>query len=489
MRSIDLKTGGLGATLTDIPVSSSSRSAFVLDGGYYAYQAYQATLIRSLDPDTAPTAHLKVYDGAYLRNASSACLDFTNAHGDASVSITRDYNEQENLIQNMLSQDDRVDVYILYTDAGAYGSLFERGYMAELDSAPLQALVDQMYPGVQSAVTRDGALVALPVGAYCWSIGVSLSALERAGLDPDDLPSDWPAFLDFLNELPARLEGSGVAAFDSGLDQAQIRTQLLFMILEAWQDYASYTADAPAYDAPALRAILEKLEAVDFSALGLPEAEGEDASGIVVTSGGYAPDDVLLNLGIGATFGELTSGMRPLFLAMEADAPTLLSMYAAVAFVNPFSKNANLATQFLEALAATLPDETRYDLIPSLNEPVRGKYCEAELKRRQERVDALKRDLESAQDIDRPSIEASLQQAEAELADQAANGMAIRQEDIDWFRSHDDHVVVSGENWLYSDDSGEALDLVKQYLAKRIDLSHLLSGIDKKVQMMAREGN
>ena len=434
--------------------------------------------------------HLKVYDGAYLGNASSACFDFGNAHGDASVSITRDYAEEENLVQNMLSQDNRVDVYILPTDSGAYGALFERGYLAELDSDALRGLVERMYPGVQSAVTRDGKLVALPVQAFSWSAIVSLPALEKTDLTPDDLPDNWPDFLDFLNELPAHLEGTDVKAFDSSFDQAQMRTQLLFMILEAWQDYATCTMDAPAYDTPELRAILEKLDGVDFAALGLPEADAEDdGMGLYSVSGGNAADDALLNVGAGITFRELPEGARPLLLAMRADAPAILSLYTYVAFVNPFSKNVALATQFLEALAATLPDETLYDFIPSLNEPVRGKYYEAELNRLQAGVDALKRDLETAEAVDRPAVEAELQQAEAALADYAARGMAISQEQIDWFRSHDDHVAVSGENWLYRDDSGEAIDLVQQYLAGRIDLSRLLSGIDKKIQMMAREGN
>ena len=44
-------------------------------------------------------------------------------------------------------------------------------------------------------------------------------------------------------------------------------------------------------------------------------------------------------------------------------------------------------------------------------------------------------------------------------------------------------------NWLYSDSSGEAWDLISQYMENQISADELLESIDKKVQMMLLEGN
>ena len=44
-------------------------------------------------------------------------------------------------------------------------------------------------------------------------------------------------------------------------------------------------------------------------------------------------------------------------------------------------------------------------------------------------------------------------------------------------------------NWLYADDSGDAWDLINQYLDGAIGVDELLAGIDRKAQMMMLEGN
>lgn len=56
-------------------------------------------------------------------------------------------------------------------------------------------------------------------------------------------------------------------------------------------------------------------------------------------------------------------------------------------------------------------------------------------------------------------------------------------------RANDENIVLEGVNWLYSENAGEASDLVEQYLAGQIDAEAMLKAIDKKVNMMHMEGN
>ena len=53
----------------------------------------------------------------------------------------------------------------------------------------------------------------------------------------------------------------------------------------------------------------------------------------------------------------------------------------------------------------------------------------------------------------------------------------------------DDHIALAGVEWLYADESGEGWELISQYLQNNISLDEMLTGIDRKVQMMLLEGN
>ena len=78
---------------------------------------------------------------------------------------------------------------------------------------------------------------------------------------------------------------------------------------------------------------------------------------------------------------------------------------------------------------------------------------------------------------------------EQSIADYEQTSWEISQSNIDWYRAHDDNIAPQGVNWLYSDGTGEASELIEQNLAGTIDAETMLTGIDKKVNMMRLEGN
>ena len=122
-----------------------------------------------------------------------------------------------------------------------------------------------MYRGVRAALERDGEVVAIPVGAYGWTPGVNLEGFEKLGISPEEIPTDWAGFLDFLAELPDRLpEDGSVRIFDDYMTRNGAKEQLLAAIL---QNHLLYTASNdldPAFDTPALRTVLEKVAEMDY---------------------------------------------------------------------------------------------------------------------------------------------------------------------------------------------------------------------------------
>ena len=79
------------------------------------------------------------------------------------------------------------------------------------------------------------------------------------------------------------------------------------------------------------------------------------------------------------------------------------------------------------------------------------------------------------------------------------NNWDVSPKELEWYRAHDDNIIISIYNWLYPDTSSEedggigqgaeAEELIEQYLSGQIDLNDMLAGIDRKVQMRHQEGN
>lgn len=479
LHPLDTDSGALGDSIAALPAGNSVRAARIVDG-LYACICAQAMFIRALERPDAPAQTLTVYDASHQSAVTQACLDLS----DVEVNLTRDAREQEKLIENMLSGDRRIDVYLLYAQDSAYAELYARGYMAELDSPRLAEFVSRMYPGVRERAFRGDALVALPVSASRWGLGVNLSALTKLGLSTDALPGNWSDFFKFLNALPAKLEGTGVTAFESGLTAENLRAQLLQQMLGDFLDGSSEMQGAPIADIDALQRAMEALEAVDFAALGC--AEGGDAQlGMVAASGGggfsYGGEALFL-LGAGGCFGAFTPGVEPLLLAPDAESPAVMALDVAMAFVNPYSERPELARRYLEALAAALPPESLYNFAPGLTAPVEGDGYRARLDELSKDVAYLELALDAAEAIDRPAVEAELIWARERLEDYRENGLAIAQPQIDWFRAHDEHLCVSPRDWLFS-DGGEAAALVQRYLSGELPLPQFLSALAQKLQI------
>ena len=486
---LDVMTGEVGEGITDMPLEAyGAVSACMLNGGYYAF-ASEGAVVRNLDPGQKAASRLKIYDSTYNENVNNAYYKFSNANGDINVVLSRDESDGANIIESMMNRDSSVDIYVLTTASTAYEAVHNRGYMMELDgSEAVNALAARMYPSITEALSYNGRIVAVPVEAYCWTMGANEKALERIGLTIDDVPTNWSDFLDFLNTLPARIpEGSNITLFYPDMTVENVRSQLFYQIFNDYQKYVNATDPAIGYNTELLRGLLQKLDSVDLEAFGYEHEEDSDNGGMYSYSDGE--DARLFDIGIGCTFGNFYSDMTPVLMAMDAQTPAYLVLETSVAFVNPFTNYPEQAMAFIDTLAGSLSDSVMYCVDPALDQPIRGEYNEKTLKDYQTEIEDLNRKLEQASEQDRQAIEESIRQWQENLDYIEKYAWDISGESIDWYRANDDHIVVMPANWLYSDSSGEAWDLISQYMENQISADELLESIDKKVQMMLLEGN
>lgn len=488
---LDGGEAAVGEGVNDMPIDVySNQPGLIWQGQYYVYCSYQATVIRNLHPTTQADVRLKVVDSSWLDATTDANFAYTNAHGNTSISVSHDYNELDKVVENMMNRAPDVDVYIVDMGYSSYNALKERGFMAELDgSEKLTQRVAKMYPAIQESVQRDGCLVALPVDCSASCLGVNEKALEKLGLTLEDVPANWSDFLDFLiNDLPGRWPSDGSVTFTyDGMDVENARWQLFYMIFEEYQNYVNATMDVPSYNTELLRSLMDKLDRVDFQALGLEEAS-DDESVVGFSFGGDDGGTQLFEMGVNANLGPYYTSSTPVLMSMDAGTEPVFAVRLSVAFVNPFSEHVDEAIAFLEMLADCVDESVWYNFDPDLNEPIANRYGEENLKNAQEYLANAQKRYDEAADADKQMLEEDLKSAQRWVEQAEEDRWQVSQAKIDWYRAAAEHLAVAQGNWLYQDSSGEASELMQQYLNHQIDAGKFLEGVDKKVRMMQMEG-
>ena len=482
IRAFDPATGQLGDSMGDMPLTAyGSNAACVFGGRYYAFESNGKIFVRDLSRTAQTSVQLKVYDGLSADFLPEAYFDFTAAHPEVSVAVSREYFAVGNwLLDDILSRSSDCDVYIISTASPEYEALRERGFLYGLSgNEEIAAAFEGMYPAVASWLSSGGEPAAVPLSAQIDAFGVSVDALERIGLSPQDVPDNWLDFLDFLNELPRYMaEDPNVMAFDPSTSQQDAREFLLGRILEDYQNYAANALDA-SFDAPLMREILEKLERVDFAALGLPEE-------VVGDSFSWNGDEVLFTNYVGVAFGDYydASSERALLMAMGPDEPAFVGMEIWAAFVNPYSEHADLAAEYLAALYRCVPEMEKYNFYPDRNDPIPQEGAEEALAEAQAQLARAQADYEAAEAADKQALLAEVEQARGWLQSVEANQWLVGPEQIEQFRARDEFLCAEGASWFVD----ESAELTAQYADGRISAEQYLRQLENKVRMRLMEG-
>lgn len=480
---LNMQTGEQGEAITDMPESMYSNvSAVVLQGGYYAFASYDCYMIRNLHPAQRPSERLKIYDGSGADCVSQAVYEFTNEHDDTAVILSRDYNSANSLVDDMMKRSNDIDVYVMDASSAEYESVFKRGYIAELTgSEKMQVVAERMYPAMREALSVNGELCAMPVYFYFWLPYLQESALEKLNMTVEDVPTNWSDFLDFLMELPEKMPADGSVTLMEAWTSDEGAKQIMFDRL--FTDYQQLLKKDPnAFSEEQMIEILEKLDKVDFQALGQPaeeEIENEDFVG-----GG--DNCYLLELNMGTTLSGI-SRQYPMVMSMTADTPKMLVVSGMVAFINPYSENREKALEFMEKLTENLPDDTNYTMFSDLNEPVPNSYYEEEIASMQKNIESLRTRYETAEAIDKQDIQEQLETAEQNLEEYKKYQYSISEKEIEWIHEYGDALTIQGNNWLYSSDAGDAYQLIREYSEGQIDARKLMNEIGRKIRMMMME--
>lgn len=480
----DLDTLQALEPVTDMPMEMEyGRAPVMLDGSCIAFAGFNGYLVRSLKPDTTDRRRLRIYDTSWSSAVNQARTRMTKQHPDVTVIVSHEFNTP--LVDAMMNRDDSMDLFVSVAADPSFTAARSRGYMLDFAESPaLSALEARLPENLLNDLSVDGHLAALPVSYYLQVMSYRAEPLEALGYAPEDFPTNWLDFMDFLKGLEDRLpEDGSVRVTDPWLSAEDIRQQLLSQVFVTYQMTLSYAPDQARTED--MIEVLNRLDAIDFHRLGLYSRDEIDDESFSVD---YEPDSLLLQWEISMQLGGITkSGYIPVSMSLMPGGPAYVPLDMTACFINPYTQNMDIALEFVEDLAETMDEELSYILFSDLTAPVENKYQEEQVAGLEETLEGLRIDLESAEEIDRQMLEEQVAEYEGFLEEARNDRWEISEEDIAWRDAHREQFRLLPDNWLYSEDSGDAWQLVEQFAAGQLSADRLMGEIDRKLRMMILE--
>ena len=481
-------------SVNDCPQTYNEVNTLMLPDGFLLIWNSTVAMVRNTDPSQRSNITLVIQDQSYADSLVSAVYDFSNNRGDVSVVLRRG-GDLAGVLQAMMNRDAQVDIYSMSYESSEFEALRTRGYLADLGiNATITEAVDRMYPFVQDALRKDGKIIALPVGMYGHTLGYNTRLWKELGGTEEELPKTWSQFFDWLNKLPEKLEGKeGVQAFDMWMDKTSIRASMLSMILEQYQAYLNRGDREYAFNTPEIRELLEKLDNLDYEALGIPERSmDEDEEGGYIDYDEYK--EPLLNTYSEITISSWASETQPLCFSFREDEAPLTPVEMTVVFVNPYSEHAEEAAELLSLTLKNLRTADSYSLFADKTEPIRWPNFEESKSYTENWLKMAKEKLADVTDEEKKAeLEETIRMEEEYLANMDENDWMISPAAVESYRKRVDGIQVLSYDFtssmVSSDGSVAYYELADAYAAGQSSAEELLSMIDKKVQMMRLEGN
>lgn len=486
---VDIETGEVGEAVAVLPTQPQRGAAL---GGGRVYAVEVGANIALMDTEGQLSAgQTLVIRGAYPYNwVPNAVVDFSLIHPEITPTLKDEYLSSDEILNAMMTQSADVDIYVVDCEySGAFQAVRDRGYMLPLDeSEALSALAGRMYPRLRETCSKDGALVALPLNLNGHTMGVNGKLLEKLGLSIGDVPRDWLGFLNFMeDEIRPRIGGLDEKdhfTYD-GMTAKYFARTLRYNALNDYVNAVAAAGGLPDYEDPDLVAVLERIDGMDFTAYGLPESEDDDYGYSWSSDVAYL---ILPEIDIGLDGNDGRDNI-PLALSVGDSPEGVFALNGLAAFVNPFSAHREEALAFMELLAERMPENVSYMLFPDLSEPVRYPDYEATAKNYEAQVEQQRAAVENAAPKLRQEMEDQLAEMEKGYQDYVDNwSWMIRADKLAWYRGIADRVTIAVPSWFSQDSSGEAWQLLEQYMQGQMNAREFLAAVNRKARMMAMEG-
>ena len=454
------------AAVNDCP--NTGDGAMLLPDGFVLIWMYDTVMIKNTDPAQRGSITLRVSDRGYGETMTETVYDMNNKRGDVSVVVRPEWGKRSDIVQAMLNRDGSTDVYSMQADDNEFAALRKRGYLPDLSgNEKIAASINRLYPYIQEAVKQDGK----------------------------ELPKTWTQFFDWLETLPARLEGQDVSVIAPYEDRSSFRAYILEALLSQYEVRMEKKGETDYYFAtPEMCELVRRLDSLDYEALQIRVIEDEDEE---VYYDDYDEKTPLLDNMTGLLFQD-GSAYTPLALSFSEEEEPVLPIEVSIAFMNPYSEHPQEAMDFLALAADNLYGLDQYAAYTDKTEPARYSGYEYEKEYYLKRIEDLKEQIEKAEDgDDKAMLEEFLQNAEEELELLENDSWIVSSEQIERYKQWQGYFRAKGYsflNVLYAtsneEEDAETTEYDRVfYESFGMKPEELLGMLDKKVRMIRMEGN
>lgn len=377
------------------------------------------------------------------------------------------------MLTALLTKSTAFDVALLSThyNGSDLRAILSRGWARPIESETLAEYVSGMYPALSDMLMQDGQALGVPFSVDVTVPGVSVGALKALGLTIDDVPTSWPALIDWLNGLIPTAE---IPLWESSGDAAQVRRELVDMILDAYRLELD-AGTVSGYDTDELRAALAAVERLDAEGLSEQFERVGDAFEFYPLFTSIAMGGI-----DGATYQEEYDTI-PLYLSLSDALPRRIALRSSVAIINPYSEHIELATRFLETLAEVDTQRSRAMLCPDANETIRSADYERHTAEYDEKIARLEAELKTAADDVKDVIEQDLDNARDLRARMENWYWVVSRESLEHYRVNDAGVTFDTQKH-YS-----CYDEIRQYCAGQMSMDEFIAALQGTLEMIRLE--
>lgn len=399
------------------------------------------------------------------------------------------YSDMESIAQAMVTGSDSLDILRMTISYSSFETMLRKGYCADLSaSQSLTDTVSRMYPVFQEAVkNKNGKICAVPVSAYSSGWRVNRNVMEDVGLTMDDIPTNYVELCEFVtrwNEEYAEEYDMYTVFSTSGSDY--VKNNLFNMVLTEYINYCKAQNGSIRFDTPVFREVVAAIENMEVGDI-LPSWENDDGgvwreslfdSGYTVV-GSFSVDD---------------SYSIEMPLSLTADTPVINTANVSVVFINPKSRNMDMALKYVECMVEEMnqEDSVRAVLFADQTEPVLNESYEENIKFMEQDIEWIEQQLAAADPSEKKDWETNLEYSRQWLEEYktyyrysiSPEALAHYQQDIV------PTIAVGTRTFLNSSSenaNGELTTLIKRYLDKQIKLDQFIKEADQKLMMMEME--
>ncbi|MEA4897893.1 MAG: hypothetical protein VB115_06555 [Christensenellaceae bacterium] len=419
---------------------------------------------------------------ANFSEVDEAYTAMAGAHPDIALKPLSSYVSDEQVMTDILSRSDAVDLYCLFVNEPAYKALYERGFLGEADA--LSPAIGPMLPQVRARIERDGHPVALPVSlSILGSLSYNPAVAAKLGLDEAALPGSWSEFLQFVSDWPRAYAENfpEVALFDDTIDLSTRRELLFYAFYNDYSLHLDQLGGVPSFDTPLFDRLLTAFEAVDRAAF--PPSFGGEA---------FSEGEALFKFGTDVGFvAAREDGNRALGLTLEPGVGPYYGMELNVMILNPYSQKKEAAAAYLEAAARRMDVYTRFNLVPDKAVPTRRADFEEVRRNFETAINELRERAERAEGPDKTDLQLQLADLERRWAVADEHMWTVNAELTALYRAQAPRIVVmrnSTAGGLEGSGDESVHRLIQRYLDGQLDRRAFLAQLDQKVGAMVMEG-